>query len=66
MRKQSEAFFTLYRVAFTPAQKQYRIGLLFTHKKGDFGAISVMERRCAAPISKVESHISDRCSHYTE
>ena len=66
MRKQSEAFVTLYQVAFTPAQKQYRIGLQFTHKNGDFGAISVMERSWVAPIAKVESHISDRCSYYTE
>ena len=57
MRKQSEAFFTLYRVAFTPAQKQYRIGLRFTNKNGDFGAISVTERSCAARISKVERDI---------
>ena len=34
--------------------KPYRIGLLFKHKNGDFGAISVNERSCAAPISKVE------------
>ena len=65
MRKQSEAIVTLYQVAFTPAQKLYWIGLLFTHENGDFGAISVTERCCAAPISKVESHISDRCSYYT-
>ena len=26
----------LYRIAFTPARKQYRIWLLFTHKNGDF------------------------------
>ena len=65
MRKQSEAFVTLYQVAFTPAQKQYWIGLLFTHKNGDLGAISVTERCCAAPVSKVESHISDRCPYYT-
>ena len=26
--------------------------------------ISVTERSCAAPISKVVSHISDRCSYY--
>ena len=57
MRKQSEAFFTLYRVAFTPAQKQYRIGLRFTNKNGDFGAISVTERSSAARISKVERDI---------
>ena len=50
-----KAMFSLYLVAFAPAPKPYRIGLLFTHKNGDFGA-----------ISKVESHISDRCAHYTE
>ena len=44
--------------------KRYRIGLLFTHKNRDFGAISVTEGNCATPISKVESHISDRCSYY--
>ena len=47
----SKAVFTL-----APARKPYRIGLLFTHKKGDFGAISV--------TAKVGSHISDRCSYY--
>ena len=31
---------TLYRIAFAPVRKPYRIGLLFTHKSGDFGAIS--------------------------
>ena len=34
-------------------------------KNGCGGAISVTERSCAAPISKVASHVSDRCSHYT-
>ena len=34
-------------------------------KNGCGGAISVTERSCAAPISKVVSHISDSCSHYT-
>ena len=48
----------LYWIAFVPAQKPYRIGILFTRKNGDFGAISVTERSCAAPISKVERHIS--------
>ena len=47
---------------FWPARKPDGIGLLFTHKNGDFGAISVTERSCTAPISKVESHISGRCS----
>ena len=37
----------------------------FTHKNGDFGAISVKERSCAPLISKVEFHILDGCSHYT-
>ena len=34
------------------------IGLLFTHKNRDFGAISVTERSCAVTISKVEGHLS--------
>ena len=51
------------RITFAPARKPYRIGILFTQKNGDFGAISVTERSWAAPISKVESHISDSCSH---
>ena len=37
-------------------------GILFTHKNGDFSAISVTERNYAAPISKVERHTSDRFS----
>jgi len=59
-----KTMFTLYGVAFAPARKLYQIGFLFPHKNGDFGAISVTERSCASPISKVESHISYRCSHY--
>jgi len=66
MRKQSEAFFTLHQVAFTPARKPHRIGLVFTHNNGDLGAISVTERSYASPISKVERDIWDRRSHYTE
>ena len=46
-----------------PSVRPYLVGLLFSHKNGDFGAISVMERSCAVPSSKVKSHISDRCSH---
>ena len=61
----SQAMFTLYRIAFAPPRKSYRIGLLFTHKNCCGGAISVTEQKCAAPISKVESQISKRCSHYT-
>ena len=37
----------------------------FTNKSKDFGANAVTERSCSAPIPKVESHISDKCSHYT-
>ena len=57
--------FTVYRIAFAPTRKPYRIGLVFTHKNGDFGAISVTERSCAAPISKAggASHIG-RCASY--
>ena len=29
---------TRYRIAFAQARKSYRVGLLFTHKNGDFGA----------------------------
>ena len=58
-------YVTTYRIAFAPAQKPYRRGLLFTYKDGDLGVFSVMEPSCAARISKVESHISDRCSYYT-
>ena len=36
------------------------IGLLFTNKNGDISAISETLRRCAAPISKGQSHIPDR------
>ena len=41
------------------ARKPYQIALLFTHKKGDFGPISVTERRCAAPKLKKDRHISE-------
>ena len=52
------ALITLYRIAFAPALKPYRMGLLFTRKNGHFGAIFETKR-----IFNVESHISDRCSH---
>ena len=42
--------FTLYLIAVAPARKPYRTGVLFTHKNGDFEAISVKERSRAAPI----------------
>ena len=36
------------------------VGPLLTHKNGDFGMISVARRNWAAPILKVDRHISDR------
>ena len=51
--------FTLYKIAFAATGIPHRIGILFTHKSADFGAISATKRSWAAPISKVESHISD-------
>ena len=51
---------TLYLLALAPKRKQYRMALLFTDKNGDFGAISVTERGCTAPIIKVDRHMSDR------
>ena len=54
--------FTPYWIALAraPAGKPYGIRLLFTHKNGDFGAISVSERSCDVPITKVAHYISDR------
>ena len=51
--------FTIYRIAFPPEKKPYWTGILFTHKNGDFYAISLTERISAARICKLESHISD-------
>ena len=51
--------FALHRIALAPARKPLRIGFLFTHKNGDFGAISVTERSCHAPILRMERHLSD-------
>lgn len=48
----------LYRIAFALAWKPYQTGFLVTHKNGDFDTISVTEQSC-----KVDSHVSDRCSH---
>ena len=42
---------TLYQTSLARARKPYRIGLLFTHKNGDCGAISIIERGRATPIS---------------
>ena len=49
-----------YRIVHTPTRKPQRIRLLFTHKNGDYGEISVTERRCAASILLVDRHISYR------
>ena len=46
------AYLRNFTVAFASIQKPFRIGLLFTHKNGDFGAISVTARSFHAPISK--------------
>ena len=51
---------TLYEIALAPERKPSRIVLLSTHKYGDFGANSVTERSCLAPIPKVERHTLDR------
>ena len=59
----TKALHTLYRIAVAQARRTIpdRIGLLFRHENGDFGAISVTKRSCGpAPISKVERQISDR------
>ena len=37
--------------------------LLFTNKNSDFGTVPVTECCWAGPVSKVESHIADRCSY---
>ena len=47
-------------VALTRERKPYRIGLLFTNKNSDFGAISVTKGSCTALISKMEHHILDK------
>ena len=39
----TKAIFTPYRVALAQARKSYRIGPLFTHKNGDYGAITGTE-----------------------
>ena len=37
-RHLTKAIFTPYRIALAQARKPYRIGLLFTHKNGVYGA----------------------------
>ena len=43
-----QSMLTLYRIAFAPARKSYQIGFLLTHKNGNFGAISVIDRSCGS------------------
>ena len=50
----TKSLHTIIRItAFAQARKSYRKGLLLTHKNGDFGAISVSGRSCAAPVMRV-------------
>ena len=62
-RFEVEAMLTLRWIAFEPALNipNRASPLLFTHKNGDCGVISVTERSCAEPIAKVERHKSNRC-----
>ena len=43
----TDSVFKPYQIALAPARKPHRSGLLFTHKNGHFGAISVPERSLA-------------------
>ena len=57
--------FTLYRIVFWRTRESYRMEFRFTHKNGDFGAISV-KRREAVPRRSLKWRVtSDRCSYYT-
>lgn len=57
-----EAMFTPFRIVLALTQKKpYLKGLLFTHENvlcGD--AITVTEQSCAASITKMKSHLSDK------
>ena len=56
-----KAMFIQHQITFAPPRKSYWIRLLSADKNDSSGAISVTEQRsCAAPISKVGRHISDR------
>ena len=55
------AMFTLYRwyrIAFAPARKLLRTGLLFTHNNGDFGEIFVTERNMAVPCRSLKWRVT--------
>ena len=51
-----KVIFTIFRKAFAPPRKPYRIGHLFTHKNCVLAAVSVTAQSCAATISKVLCH----------
>ena len=42
----------------------FDVNAMFKLSNGDFGAIPWTEQSCATPISKVESHVSDKCAYY--
>ena len=55
--------FTLYRIALL--RHENHMGLVFTHKNGDFGAISVTERSCAAPHRSLKWSVTYRIGVHT-
>ena len=61
--RSSKGMSTRYRIALAQARKPYPVGFLFTYENGEFGAISVTERSCPSPISKVDRpcHTSWHC-----
>ena len=42
----------------------FDVNVMLKLSNGDFGAISLTEQSCAPTISKVESHVSDKCAYY--
>ena len=57
---------TVYQIAFAPARKPYREGLLFRHNIGDFYVILFcnVAKQDQADFQSVESHIG-KGSHYS-
>ena len=57
---------TVYQIAFVPARKPYRIGLLFTNKDGNVETSGFcIGANCTAPILRVDRQISDRFLYFT-
>ena len=56
----SDYVHTLYQTSLARARKPYRIGLLFTHKNGDCGAVSIIERSRAAPRRCHKRRVTNR------